>query len=117
MSNPEPKKGMKLFNTIIVWDVYCVAETEDAARAAVLNAIRTPSAADDGTVTFEIPSEETALECREERHVRDAWVQAKPFVADDVSDADFERVKGKTTLETLQMLHQKAKPEAAPKKK
>ena len=34
----------------------------------------------------------------------------KPFVADDVSDDDFERVKGKTTIEVFEMLHVK-KPE------
>ena len=34
---------MRLFNTIITYDVYCLAETEEAARATIRQAIRTPT--------------------------------------------------------------------------
>lgn len=99
---------MKLFNVIIVWDVYCAAESHEEARKAAMEFI-----------THEVPaerlppSESTALETREERNVRQAWRDEKPLVGNDVSDTDFEKLKGKTTLDVFKMLYTK---ESAPKK-
>lgn len=86
---------MKLFRTVVVWDVCCVAETPEEALKAVRAAIR------DGHKA----SEEIGTEITHERNIRAAWREEKPFVGDDVSDQDFERVKGKTTFQTFEMLH------------
>lgn len=92
---------MKLYNTIVVFDVYSVAENEEDARAAVLANIRQP-----------IPeglraTEENALEVRELRSIRSTWLDQKPCVGEGVSDEDFQKLKGKTTQEIFEMLHLK----------
>lgn len=92
---PEAQNKMRLFRTVIVFDVVCAAETEEEARKAVRAHIREGYKA----------SEEVATEITHERNIRAAWRDEKPFVGDDVSDADFERVKGKTTIEVFEMLH------------
>jgi len=54
------------------------------------------------------PSEMTALEARTEGNIRQSWREQKPFVAADVSDADFEKkVKGHTTIEMFKQIYTK----------
>lgn len=92
---------MKLFNAIAIYDVFIVAETPEAARTALLGVIR------DGSEPIP-PSEITALETRSEGNIRSSWRDEKPFVADDISDADFNRhVKGHTTVEIFQHIYTK----------
>lgn len=91
-----PTKGMKLFNVIKTWDVWTIAETEEEALKAVSMHIR-----EEGLRA----SEEVVIETKEARNIRAAWIDEKPMVANDVSDADFERAKGKTTIEIFNMLH------------
>jgi hypothetical protein len=91
---------MKLYNVIIVWDVCAVAESPEAARSAVLAFIR------DQNDPLK-PSEQTALETRNAREIRAAWTGEKPLVGEDVSDADFELLKGKTSMEIFEMLNTK----------
>ena len=91
---------MKLFNTILVWDVYVVAESEEAARAAAYALI---TATDDPLKS----AEETAIEAREERNIRTKWRDERPIVGADVSDDDFEMLKGKTVVEAHAMLYRK----------
>lgn len=90
---------MKLYNTIIVYDVYAVAENEEDARAAVLANIRLQPP-DSLRAT-----EENALEVRELRSIRSIWLDQKPCVGESVSDEDFERLRGKTTKDIFEMLH------------
>lgn len=89
---------MKLYNTIIIWDVYCVAESEETARAAVRQHIR-----EEGLRA----SEEVGLEVRKPTEVRAAWEAERPIVASDISDTDFDTLKGKTTSQVFSMLHMK----------
>jgi len=97
---------MILFNVVAVWDVYVAAESHDAARAAVDELIK----------AGELPvSESNALPVRREVEVREAWRDQRILVGADVSDADFEKLKGKTALQVFQMLHTK-QPENANKK-
>ncbi len=90
---------MKIFNVIAVFDVYCVAESEEMAREAVMQMIHREA---------EPASEQNALEVTKAREVRAAWENKNPFVAADVSDEDFETLKGKTTAQTFAMLHEKS---------
>lgn len=94
---------MKLFNTILVWDVCVIAESEEAARAAVYAMI---TATEDPLK----PSDSTAIEAREERNIRTAWRDERPIVGADVSDDDFETLKGKTVVEAHAMLYKKPEP-------
>jgi hypothetical protein len=98
--------ALKLFNVVKVWDVWVVSESPEEARGIVDTFIRQEN----------LPiSEETAIETKNERDIRDAWRGEKPLVANDVSDADFERVKGKTTLQTFEMLHKRDPKKASDK--
>lgn len=90
---------MKIFNTVIVYDIYVAAESGEAARTTALAWIR-------GAEPL-APSDQVALEAREERNVRQAWRDEKPLVADDISDADFAKLKGKTTIEAYKLIYTK----------
>jgi predicted NAD-dependent protein-ADP-ribosyltransferase YbiA (DUF1768 family) len=89
---------MKLFNVVIIHDVFVVGDNPEKAREAVLAAIR------EGTS----PTEMTALEARSESNIRQSWREQKPYVAADISDADFEKVvKGHTTIEMFKQIYTK----------
>ena len=95
---PNTRTTMKLYNVIHVWDVYVVAESEDAALEAAHKAIL---AAEDPQ-----PYEEcTAIEIRDQKGLRERWLNAKPIVGDDVADDDFAKLKGKTTAQVFDLLH------------
>ncbi len=75
----------KLFNTIIVWDVYAIAEDEADARAAAI-----------ANILEGLPASEQVAREVGKQAVRAAWVNEKPLVGSAVSDEDFEKIKGKT---------------------
>ncbi len=93
---------MKLFSVIKVYDVYVAAESAEEASMTIIKAIRNSD-----PETLLAPNEATVNEARNERDVHERWRDLKPFVGDDVSDADFETLKGKTTIQILDMLHPK----------
>lgn len=91
---------MKLYNVVIIHDVFVVGNDPEKAREAVLAAIR------EGAT----PSEMTALEARTEGNICQSWREQKPFVAADISDDDFEKkIKGHTTIELWKSLYTKQK--------
>lgn len=92
---------MRLHNVVIVFDVYCLSESPETARAAVIDAFTNPDK--DGNVLP--PSEQVAIQVVHTRSVREAWRNQNPIVAGDVADADYERIKGKTTLEAFDLVH------------
>ena len=90
---------MRLYNTIIIYDVYTVANSAEAARKAVMQFIQA------GDIQ---PSESTALETRADNNIRTSWRDQKPLVGEDISDDDFEKlVKGHTTIEMFQHIYTK----------
>ena len=88
---------MRLYNAIIIHDVYVTAESSEKAREAVLAWI-----AEGAT-----PSESVAYEANREGAIRQSWRDQRPLVAGDVSDEDFEAIKGKTTLEIFEHIYTK----------
>jgi hypothetical protein len=88
---------MKLYNTIAIYDVYTVAESNETAREALLAAIA------EGLK----PSESTATETVREGAIRQGFREERPFVAADVSEVDFNRCKGKTTAQMFELLYLK----------
>lgn len=88
----------KLFNTIIVYDVYSYAENQEDARAAAMANIA------DGLP----PSTQTAIELGRQS-VRDAWLNQSPLVGPAVSDEDFNKIKGKTCEQVWAEANTKAK--------
>lgn len=89
-----------------MYDVYCVANSEEEANAAALSLVR---AAEDPLV----PNEQVANECRKAKEIRQKYETERPLVGADVSDEDFETLKGKTNAEIHAMLYAKAEPEPA----
>jgi len=89
----------KLFNTIIVFDVYAWAENEEDAREAAIANIR------DTEQPLE-PSEQTALDTGR-TGPRTAWINRGPLVGAAVAEADYQAVKGKTCLEVWESLNKK----------
>lgn len=93
---------MRLFNAIAVFDCYVVAETSEEARCALLRWI-----ADGGEEFPPAPSEGVATEAGREQSIRASWRDQRPLVAADVSDADFKKLEGKTTIEIFQSIYTK----------
>jgi hypothetical protein len=90
---------MKLYNTIVIYDVYTIANSSETARKAVMQFIQA------GDIQ---PSESTALETRAENNIRSSWRDQKPLVGEDITDDDFDkRVKGHTTIEMFQHIYLK----------
>jgi len=87
----------KIFNVIVVHDVYAVAESQEAAVAAVKEFIR----------NGELKASETALPIHNDRNIRDSWREERPVVGSDVSDEDFDKLKGKTTIDIYADLYTK----------
>lgn len=78
---------LRLFNTIVIFDDYTVAKTADEARAALLAAIADGSAA---------PTEVVSKEVTMANSIRTSKADEKPLVAGDVTDEEFETLKGIT---------------------
>lgn len=85
---------MKLFNTIITLDAYCVANTGDSALEAILEMLKS------GELS---PSYRAALEIKASP-VRPQWRDERAIVAADVDDADFALIRGKTTQQVYEFL-------------
>lgn len=91
----------KLFNTMIIFDVYTLARDGEQARECVLDWIRNQQLT---------PSEQQALPVTRDVEIREAWRAEKPFVAADITDAEFESMaKGNTTVQVFQLLYTKKK--------
>jgi putative heme degradation protein len=88
---------VKIYNAIAIHDVYIVAETSEKAREALLVWI----------AEGEPPSEIVAVETNREVTIREAWREQKPLVAGDVSDADFKKLEGKTTIQVFGHIYTK----------
>lgn len=85
---------MKLHNVIVAYDVYVLAESPEAARQAVNEFIKADELAPNHVAAHPVVH----------APIRPQWRDEKPLVASDVSDADFARVKGKTTQQVHDML-------------
>lgn len=94
---------MKLFNAIAIFDVCVVAESSEKAREALLEAINPPSPETEPLMPMEI----TATEIMRENAIRSGFRDERPFVAADISDADFEKCKGKTTAQIYAQIYTK----------
>lgn len=94
---------MKIVNVIVVWDVYVIADDAEEYQPpvdAVLMHIR------EG-----LPhSEAKGIEVRDEKAIRTKWRDEKPLVTAGVTDEDFAQLKGKTVIQTFEMLHTKQAP-------
>lgn len=92
----------KLYEAIVVWDVVVWAESEEDAKAAVLSNIQAGLMGD-----IELPPSEQVARNIGVRPPRAAWQGQKPLVGAAVSDADYERVKGKTCQQVWEEINKK----------
>lgn len=93
----DDRVDLRLYNTIIVFDVYTVARSAGAAREAVIAALREGAQA----------SEEVAQEVTNERSIRASWVDQTPYVAADVTEEEFSGLQGVKTLEAYRRLYKR----------
>lgn len=108
MGQPKPESApaqkdridLRLFNTIIIFDVYTVARTAEAAREGLLSAIR------DATNPAE-PSENVAREVTMKNSIRQSWMEQKPWYANDVADDEFDVLKEQTTVELFSRFYER----------
>lgn len=86
----EPAKdrvGLRLYNVIIIYDDYVIAKEAAEARALVEGAI----------VAGDLePMEQVAKEVTMANSIRTSKVKASPLVASDVTDEEFEALRGIT---------------------
>lgn len=88
---------MKIYNAIAIWDCYVVSETSEKAREALLVHIA------EGME----PSEIVGVEANQERAIRNSWREQKPLIGADISDTEFETLKGKTTIQAYRVIYTK----------
>lgn len=81
---------MRVYNTIVIFDVYTVGRSPEACRETILDAIKA------GTIQ---PTEIVAKEITMQNSIRASWVDQKPWVAADITDTEFEQIKELTTLQ------------------
>jgi len=89
---------VRLYNTIAIYDVYVVAENNDTARETLISAISS------GDIK---PTEATAVEIVRAGAIRKGFADERPFVAVDVSEADYKSIAGKTTIEIFNHVYTK----------
>lgn len=92
--------GLRLYNAIVIYDVYMVGKTPEAAREGLLSAIAS------GELK---PSEIVAKEVTMQSSIRESWKEERPWLANDITDEEFETLRGKSTQLTFDMLYKKAK--------
>lgn len=96
---------MKLYQTIVIYDVVVAAANEADANETALKWVR-------GGYEGEAPlaiSEGTSREIREERNIRTVMRDVKPIIGEAISDDDFEICRGKTNLEVFRKIYTKEK--------
>src|SRR5262245_37698342 len=88
----EPTKpdriDLRLYNAIVIYDVYMVARSPEAARKTLLDAISSGHAAYTEAVVKEVTMANS---------IRSSWVDQGPYIASDVSDEEFTSLTGITT--------------------
>ena len=97
---PKDRIDLRLFNTIIIFDVYTVARTAEAAREGLLSAIRASENPAE-------PSESVAREITMKNSIRLSWVEQKPWYANDVTDDEFAALKENTTMQLFERFYEK----------
>jgi hypothetical protein len=97
-SDKKDRIDLRLYNTIVIFDVYTIARSSEAARDSILAAIASGDAK---------PSEVVAKELTSPGSVRASWVDQSPFVASDITDEEFAQLKGITTSAAFERFYQK----------
>jgi hypothetical protein len=97
----EPDRvDLRLFNTIIIFDVYTIARSGEAAREALIELIKTAQIE---------PTEAVAKESTMANSIRASQADVSPLVAVDVTDEEFEQLKGITNAQAFERFYKKAK--------
>jgi hypothetical protein len=90
----DAKPALKLHNTIVTWDVYCFSYGHEPALIAVMELIRAGELNATHMKALEQHVAPISPKFRDER----------PIVAADVSDEDFETLKGLTTQQAYELI-------------
>lgn len=93
-TNPKAKDriDLRLYNTIVIFDVYMISRSPEEARKALLESIANGDAK---------PTEIVAKEITAPNSIRSSWLDQTPYVAGDISDGEFEDLRGITTSDAF----------------
>lgn len=98
MADKQPATStLRMFNVIITFDTYCIGYQEESAIVAVIDGIKAGEISATHFKALELKVSPVRPTCRDEA----------PLVADDVSDEDFAKLRGKTTQEVYDLLTKK----------
>ena len=86
-TKPKDRIDLRLYNTIVIYDDYVVARSNEEARQALLASIQSGDTA---------PTEVVAKEVSMISSVRASKVDERPLIASDVTDDEFEKLRGIT---------------------
>lgn len=90
--------GLRLFNAIIIYDDYVVAKSAEEARTTLQTGIIA------GDVS---PIEIVAKEVTMANSIRSSKTDDKPLVASDVTDEEFETLKGITNSAAFERFYER----------
>ena len=96
--NKKDRIDLRLYNTIVIFDVYVAARSSEAARECVLAAIADGSAQ---------PTEAVAKEITAANSIRSSWANQSPYVASDITEEEFESLKGISTAGAFERFYLK----------
>jgi hypothetical protein len=99
MAHDKDRIDLRVYNTIVIYDVYTVGHTADSARDSLVAAIASGDAK---------PTEIVAKEVTSANSIRASWVEQTPYVAADVTDDEFESIKGNAVGAMWAKLYTKA---------
>lgn len=91
---------LRLYNTIVIFDVYTIARSGEAAREALIELIKTAQIE---------PTEAVAKESTMVNSIRASQLEVSPLVAADVTDEEFDKLKGITNAQAFERFYKKAK--------
>jgi len=97
---------VKLFQTIVIFDVVVAGKDDADARDTLLKEIRGFLEAK-GAAPFLEPTTHTACEIRNERDLRAQMRDKPPIVGEALTDAEYQTLKGKTNLDVFNALYTK----------
>lgn len=95
---------MKLWTVITMFDVMVVAEDADDAKAAMVKLLHNFNPNEPDKM---LRPEIVATEASKKHSIRRSWEKVSPLVSGGVPDDDYERIKGKTTVEIFQHIYTK----------
>lgn len=93
---PKDRIDLRLYNTIVIYDDYVIAKSNESARTTLEATILAGEIA---------PTESIAKEVTMANSIRSSKTEGKPLVAGDVTDEEFETLRGITNSASFERFY------------